>query len=448
MLYGIIEYNNIKYFYRLKNDLLYLQHLDDFGNKVFNTELIFSPPVFDCEYLRGTDEETGNIVYFKILKEAGLENNLITLCILYYIELRQEAEVDKIVFFSNELDYIYNANKAVEEANCQINGYTSIILKSFSDTTTQREKFYINEKELEIYFSISRLINSTQHTIINLHTAMNICFEKTSSKDFLISICNTMERFLSFLCYRTDICFNKILLFSKNEKGIEEQIGEINLLKKPFENNVKVLERCITYDGISGNINKILQDISNGDLYLRHIPNSSKEWTYYDCAKIIMITAALERIFDDLYPSGVRHKESKSKALNEVKDDISKKIEKSSGNIKKTYKYLYQMIDNDPLSSKMVQMFNDNDLLIRNIGEFCYKQITNTDDFNYKETAKRIQDARNAFAHGRLYSKLSQGLVADIFCLEKVVYLLQLSKYNIDKEVIIKQVKKLFRLLF
>lgn len=68
--------------------------------------------------------------------------------------------------------------------------------------------------------------------------------------------------------------------------------------------------------------------------------------------------------------------------------------------------------------------------------------------FNYAKIGARIQLQRNNFAHGNLDQEFEEIAILDLIFLEKIIYILQLSQYEIDNNTIINQIKRLFGMNF
>ena len=82
------------------------------------------------------------------------------------------------------------------------------------------------------------------------------------------------------------------------------------------------------------------------------------------------------------------------------------------------------------------------------IGKYFYGINDCMEEFNYAKIGARIQLQRNNFAHGNLDQEFEEITILDLIYLEKIVYILQLSRYEIDNDTIINQIKRLFGMNF
>lgn len=240
------------------------------------------------------------------------------------------------------------------------------------------------------------------------------------------------------------------MLYTQESTEKYRKVGKILFMdeRDEIENEKIIKERNITYEAIKGKLGKILQDIENERLYLRHIPDSHKDSLKIDYSKFIMITAAVEWMFKNLYPAGLRHSDKTLKAQEKVRQELENKVTESTGEIKKQYKFLQKLVGSDSLSQKIVQIGEDYDALLSEIGRYLYNLNNLKEEFDYTKIGSRIQNQRNNFAHGNLDKEFEETAALDVIFLEKVIYLLQLSSYGLDDDTILKQVKRLFGMRF
>lgn len=451
MLYGIIDYEDEKYIYRLEDNILYMEEIESLGKGWMVPDWLSYPPKFEGDYLKGINAENGNEVLFKTYPgNAGFRNMQIRIRIQYYIELQRDETISKLSFMGDEINYIYNIAQGIESYGFSEEGTASCKTKSFEETTSSTEYFTVENKEVGVYFAIYRGINFQSCHPLNLYSSINLLVEANNDYDFLVHLCYIMKKFLGFLCYRNNIYFNEIALYTQESPQRYRKVGKILFMdeRKDIENEKIIKERNITYEAIKGKLGNILQDIEKEILYLRHIPDSHKDSLKIDHSKFIMITAAVEWIFKSLYPEGLRYSDKTLKAQEKVKEELDNKIIESSGEIKKQYKFLQKLVGSGSLSQKIVQIGNDFDSLLGMIGQYLYSINNLKEEFDYAKIGMRVQNQRNNFAHGNLDKEFEETAILDLIFLEKAIYLLQLSTYGFDDETMLDQVKRLFGMRF
>lgn len=451
MLYGIIDYEDEKYIYRLENNMLYMEEIEALGNGWLVLDWLSNPPNFEGDYLKGINAENGNEVLFKTYPgNAGFKNMQIRIKIQYYIELQKDTTISKLSFVGDEINYIYNIAQGIESYEFNEEGTASCKTKSFEETTSSTEYFNVENKEVGVYFAIYRGINFQSCYSLNLYSSINLLVDANNNYDFLVHLCYIMKKFLGFLCYRDNIHFKEIVLYTQESSKTYRKIGKIIFAneKGDIEDDKIIKERNITYTAIKGKVGNILQDIEDKRLYLRHIPDSYRDSLKIDYSKFIMITAAIEWIFKNLYPKGLKHSDKTLKAQENVRKELENKVTESTGAIKKQYEFLQKLVGSDSLSQKIVQIGNDYDSLLGTIGQHLYSINSLSEEFNYTKIGTRIQQQRNNFAHGNLDKEFEDIAALDLIFLEKVVYLLQLSTYGLSDDIILEQVKRLFGMKF
>lgn len=451
MLYGTIDYKDEKYIYRLEDDMLYMEEIESLGKGWMVSGWLSNPPNFEDDYLKGINAENGNEVLFKTYPgNAGVKNTQIRIRVQYYIEFQKNATISKLSFMGDEINYIYNIAQGIESYGFTEEGTASCKTKSFEETTSPTEYFNVENKEVGIYFAIYRGINFQSCHPLNLYSSINLLVDESNDYDFLVHLCYVMKRFLGFLCYRNNINFSEIALYTQESHEKYRKVGKILFMdeRDEIENEKIIKERNITYEAIRGKLGKILQDIENEKLYLRHIPDSHKDSLKIDYSKFIMITAAVEWMFKNLYPEGLRHSDKTLKAQEKVREELENKVIESTGEIKKQYKFLQKLVGSDSLSQKIVQIGEDYDALLSEIGRYLYNINNLKEEFDYTKIGSRIQNQRNNFAYGNLDKEFEETAALDVIFLEKVIYLLQLSSYGLDDDTMLKQVKRLFGMRF
>ena len=161
-----------------------------------------------------------------------------------------------------------------------------------------------------------------------------------------------------------------------------------------------------------------------------------------------MVTAAIEWLLKNLYPDGIKHSEKKKKAIAQVRGELEERIANTSGEVKAQYKFLNKILGSDSLSQKIEKLGEDYNALFEPIGQYLYGINNCMVEFDYAKIGARIQLQRNNFAHGNLDQEFEEIAILDLIYLEKIIYILQLSQYEIDNDTIINQIKRLFGMNF
>lgn len=453
MICGLVQIFDEEYMFRLEGGELHAEAIANIGKGYIIPAWLKKRPSFNGEYLLGVNQITGKRIAFKTATgEVGLRNTELIIKIQYYLELSSDDDrISRIVIKADELNYIYNVSNAIEAYSFEEEGTTSCKTKTFEETTSDKELFICCGKSVEVLFTIYRGIQFNSCTPINLSSSMVFEFEATNDYDFIFRVVGVAKLFISYLCYRRNIQISDIIIQSRREDGRYQNIGIMyhpGWQEKKTENSKIIEKNHIAFEGIKGHVGEILQDLEDGILYTRHLPEDYKDSKRINHSKFIMVTAAVEWIIKVLYPNGIEHSKKTKEAIEQVKKELDVKIKSTSCKVKDQYKHLRDVLEYDSLSVRINKICNDYEELITPFGKFLYEINYELDNFDYLKISQRIEKQRNDFAHGNLDEEYDMLATLDIILLERVVYILQLSKYGIEKEKIISEVKRIFGMNF
>lgn len=442
---GYYIYNNEKYLFELEDDLMTVTEENKINIKKFlnmingNYEKEESIQILRVKmfpnwndaiiFHRENLEHIGGIYEFKIIGLIEFVN--------------KEERADGINFFSKELDYMYDLSKALDKFTYKTNGEVDISYKSFEETNTIKKLLKIDGKDIKYSFSINRNFSSNlPNNYIQTETLLRYEYDNLSENYVLIyDLANITHRFISYLYYRQNTNFDRIVLLKKeNEKYFK--VAEMTMFFKDCVNDKKYLQKYhINYDNIKDIDDKILQAIIDNQLFIRHIPNNEKNRNIITPQSFVMVSSAFEWEFNQLFPEGVKHSQKKEKDIEEIKNRLSEALSE-----KKYEKFLKEIIKNigkDNLESKLIfankELKNESEIFLKYLLEL--NNIENTNSI-----FTELQKLRNDFAHGNLEINLElKGLVGMIY-LERMVYIMQLKRLGLDEENIKIAINDLFGL--
>lgn len=277
---------------------------------------------------------------------------------------------------------------------------------------------------------------------------MTFSFEPTEDYVFLYHLWKIAKQFVQYLCYRENVYLPQVNLFSflnsKNEKQRLIHSADFYVVNEDGETELKPLKKgCyIKQIHIAGSEGKILSDIAERKIYLRHLPESYRSGNNFNAARFVLITAAFEWEFKRCYPNGVRKRDAAQNAADVATGVIESLILNSSGALKKIYKHLLKRIKDDSLQSKIKQVGKDYSTIIDTFGIYLYK--LNDQKLNYSQIGERISTQRNRFAHGDLEMDFIGLSLLDVIYLQYIVYAMQLRKYDIEERRIQNIIEELF----
>lgn len=446
MITGELVFQEKNYHFIIEDDLLKLDPVGTQKPNIFDALMNYNKfQKIESDYLIGKCYPDGHTIIIIVKPFYRFNNNTLQFEVEYIFEFKsKEKKISRVDFEIEELNYIFNIQKCIIPSQNNEGELNGIILKTHEETTTEKYKFFYLNKEISFRFGIHRsLTYGTSKTPINIHSVLMIEFEETDNYEFIISLYHIIISFIEFLCYRKNIKINEITLFEPNN-DIYSPIGKF----KDLNNNSEYIEKeriikknYITYETFNNNIGKLLQDLADNKIYLRHIPLSNSDGSIITEARFILITAAFEWEFKRKYPNGIKHNEKTINAREQVKEQFKEHIKNNIGRIKDIYKSLEKWIEFDRFAEKFCQAYKDLHNMIDDYAKKLYKR--NNEEFDYKKSGRRLSEQRNNYAHGNLDKEFIGESVLDLIVLERLIYSIQLSHYNLNEENIMNALDQL-----
>ncbi len=384
----------------------------------------------------------------------SLYNSTVIIRLEAYIICKTDRDtIDRASFSCAEINYIHPANKAIklafqsEEWNNK--GVVSVSTSDFDNTSTEKCFFSVDGKQVSSYFGITRSVSTNiQEAPLSVYSCLMFEFDPTADYRFIYRLWGIARQYIRFLCYRKNIFMPEIELSCPYEGGKHEKFATMYILGQDGEIEDETLKkgRYIKQAYINKHEGKILADIANDALYVRHLPDSFHAGREIDASRFIMIMAAFEWEFHRQYPDGVKKDETTVEAENHVADIIQEHIANTGGKQKKIFKFLKKLVRSDSLQTEIIQMGRDYSDIIGIFGERLYQ--LNDQVLKYTEMGQRLSDQRNHFAHGDLDKEFIGLSLLDLIYMEYVIYAMQLKYYGIDDNNIRKAINELFHLSF
>lgn len=452
---GILKYKGINFTFIFDKKILKLIPPEDkkdeveswFWKEIEKSKYILGDPVYIKDIICGISNETRQkITFIPTYSEVSKINSTLIVDIEYYIVSKYDRKnIDRITVKGPELTHIFPTTLALNKIDWEENGIINLTTKSFNETTTEKENFYIDDKKLSIYFGISISGScKTDKSPINLSSTMFIEFEPTNDYRFIIKILEVVKQFIQYLCYRRNIIFSSIEMATPTPEGLHETFANLyeTQEKSIIEEYPLQKGRFIKYEYLKGSIGEIITDIASKQIYIEHLPVSYEAGRHIDASRFVMITAGFEWEFKRNYPNGIKKKDQTIKAEQEVSNIINNLIKTHTGKTRKIFKYLEKLISTDNLKSRIITYGSDYDNLSTDFGKHLYK--LNGEELNYDEMGKRLADQRNHFAHGDIDKEFIGLSLLDLIYLEYIIYIIQLKFYGIENDKIKSAINDLF----
>ena len=251
------------------------------------------------------------------------------------------------------------------------------------------------------------------------------------------------KEYIGFLCYRKNIVFDDIELSAPYEG---EKFASLYVMSSNNEPEDKALKsnRCIKQSYIGECESRILQDIADNSIYLRHLPASYESGHHIDASRFVMITAAFEWEFRRMKPDGLPKSESRKQAEEKAISAIDELISTRPGKEKDIYKFLKKLIGAASLKTEIVAACDELDTVVGVFGKRLYSM--NHHELVYADMGDRLSEQRNHFAHGDIDKDFIGMSLLDLIFMEYVIYAMQLKYYGVEDYCIKKAINDLFHI--
>ena len=160
------------------------------GNGAFT---LGDPVPVGADFLVGKCNETRNHIVFLPKQGAFLSiyNSVIRIPLVAYVVCKYDRDsIDRVSFSCPEINYIHPVNQAITltlpEEEFQDKGIVSVSTQEFDRTTTEMQTFTVGNKEIKVYFGVSRSVSTNIHEPpLQLKSALMFEFEAINDYRFI-----------------------------------------------------------------------------------------------------------------------------------------------------------------------------------------------------------------------------------------------------------------------
>ena len=180
-----------------------------------------------------------------------------------------------------------------------------------SSTESMHWNFQLSNKSVTVYFGIKRKYTYDESPL-QLQSAIYMEFDPTEDYDFITRLFVIGRNFIRYICYRRNINITASNVYAHDENRRIWLIGsfDANWLHTAYPEAKKQIKKCfIPISLLEDSLEFLFQHLAEDTLYLRHVPENYSASKGMTPAHSIMLTAAFEWEFSQLYPDGVKHKE-------------------------------------------------------------------------------------------------------------------------------------------
>lgn len=395
----------------------------------------------------------GSIISSSSIIAIGSQPPILRMRLSAYILCRYHRDsISRISFSGPEINYIHPVNQGVSlqyDPEETTQGVFRIETSDFTSTTTKEHLFFVGGNTVTSKFGITRGVSlNIGEAPLTLKSSLMFELEPTNDYGLVLRLCRIAKEYISYLCYRKNVVFDEIELSAPCDDEKHEKFASLFIIENRNEPEEKALKnkRCIKQIYIAAGESRLLQDIADNRLYLRHLPASYESGRHIDASRFVMITAAFEWEFKRMKPDGLSKSESRKDAEEKANSAIEDLIASRTGKEKEIYKFLKKLIGAASLQNEIVSACEELEPIIGVFGKRLYSM--NEEELIYTDMGKRLSDQRNHFAHGDIDRDFIGTSLLDLIFLEYVIYAMQLKFYGISDDYIKKAINDLFQLNF
>ena len=452
---GYVVFRNETYAFAFSDDELHLippeERKDACIDTFFLNSLRSNEDAVNEDYIEGECYETNSRIVFLPVKNSlvdSINSSLIIKIFAYILFNHRPAEFSRIAFSCPEINHIHPITQAIRhESIMEDDVVFSVRTMPNEKTCTERQLFHIDGHDVYAYFGMIQTASAkVDRPPLSITASLYFDFEPTLDYGFAYRLWQTAYHFIRFLCYRNNISLPVATLHSLYKDDLYPKCAELRVVANKEETETYPLEtdRCIKQAFIAGSEGKILSDIAQNMICLRHIPETYKAGKHFNEARYVLITAAFEWEFQRLYPDGITKSDESRAAEAAVTKALTQLKEEAGGKQRKIYKRLLKLVESSSIASDIVQVGEDFPFMAELFGNRMYE--LNGAVLDYAEMGKRLSSQRNHFAHADMDKPFDEDSIMDLAYVEWIVYAVQLRYYEVSDRNIQQAINSLFHL--
>lgn len=368
----------------------------------------------------------------------------------YYSEQMKSDELDGFSVECEEINYFFNPQQAIESIlhfSSDRSKLEKITVQSNKQITEQCGKYrIIPHVDAQIEVTCYAVAHSNSYTNpIDATSKMVVSFSSPVSIDTVIDAYRHTTCFLQFITYRKNIVFNTVPVFIMNANGLREYAGLLVFGKEPeAETHKNRKEVIIPYHVLQMRTAKIFTNIKNNKLVFQHLCESIEDTLHYPSSRIIMIFAAFEREYRNIYGVDSDRSQEYIDTKSEVVDLINNYTRSLHGDKRKYAKQLSKYVNNRDSSFEfnLKKALKDcEDVMLP------FVRIKYSGDYAdaVDGICERMGAVRNGIAHSRLDLHFDAIHLSDIKIVEELLYAMRLRHCHVKIDAIRKSINGIFR---
>lgn len=368
----------------------------------------------------------------------------------YYSPQMQPNKIDGFSISGDVINYYFNPQQALESVLHFSSDHAKlekITVTSNKQVTESCGKYRIIphvDAQVEVICyasahtnSFSNPIDATSKMVTSFSTPVNI--------DTLVDAYRYTLCFLKYVTYRNNHGIYFAPVFCMNPAGLRDYSGLLVFEKQEkVEQHKSKRESIISHQILRHRAGLLLTNIKNEKLGFQHICDSIDDTRKYPSSRIIMIFAAFEREYRNIYGTDSDRSEEYISTKNEIVKLIDNYSQTQHGKKRSYSKQLSKFVQNRDSSFE----FNLKKAL-KECENIMLPFVKIKYGGNYLDVidgiCERMGTVRNGIAHSRLDLRFDAIHLCDIKIVEELLYAIRLKKCHLNTSEIQKSINCVFR---
>lgn len=283
---------------------------------------------------------------------------------------------------------------------------------------------------------------------VSSQSRMTILFSRVIDLSTLIQVEECLRRFFIYIAGRTNVSLDTYEIFTLDKDNKRYSYGLLSFPQRFLEDSEQqIKEQIIDFSILGVKTADLLQIILSEQIGYQHLPSSIDDKRHYSVSRFILILAAFEREFRNIYGTD----KGRSERFSNVKTEIVRLVkEYQSAQIGKNKEYAMDLLKGIK-NFNLGYWFNVEYALkdCRDIMERFTVRKYGTPHKSYEEliaeVSRRVGRLRNNLAHDNLDWSFEAIQISDIKVVEELLYAIRLKQIGLSTDKIQNAIKKLFQ---
>lgn len=371
----------------------------------------------------------------------------------WYFYYSEQLRIDKLDGFSvasDEINYFFSPQQAIESVfafSADETRLEKITVQSTKQITESCGKYrIIPHVDAQIDVTCYATAHSNSYTNpIDATSKMVVAFSTPVNIDTVVSAYRHTICFLQFITYRKNVIIGSVPVFHLNTEGLRDYLGLLVFKNSTdIETHKDRKEAIIPYYVMKKRTASIFTNIKNNKLGFQHLCKSIEDRLHYPSSRIIMIFAAFEREYRNVYGVDSDRSQEYIDTKNEIVEMINQYTNMLHGKKRQYSKQLSRYVQKRDSSFE----FN-----LRNALKDCKDvmmpfvrlKYAGTYDDTIDGISERMGAVRNGIAHSHLDLRFDAIHLSDIKIVEELLYAIRMKQCHIKTVDIQKSINSIFR---